>query len=572
MSSLVARYGTPGAVNGEVFNALGAKIRGKSKLPRGQRIICFSPHPDDDVISMGGILRKLVENENEIIVAYMTSGNIAVFDHDVRRYVDFLERLAARPRASAATTVRDARRPRCTSSSTRKQPGDVDIPEVQDIKRIIRESRGGERHRGDGPDARATRGSSTCRSTRRARCGRIRSARPTSRSCATLLEELQPEHHLRRRRPVRSARHAPHVQGGDRRRAARAARHASSARRCGCTAARGRSGRSPRRRGSCRCRRKSCALKIQAIFKHQSQKDSAPFPGQDEREFWQRVEARNKDTAALLDRLGLAEYFAMEAYVVDVERAQMTRGSPRSTPSSWSRTSSAPRRSACGSGAGRRDAKDYFVADRAIPWWAVLFSIVASETSALTFISIPGLYALPSAISDSCRSSPATSSDASSSRTCCCRATSRASSSRRTRCSRQRFGLGDAALHVDRVHGHARHGRLGARVRDGDPGRADHRPVGAEQGVRDAGRDPRSSALLTVHLHVHGRHEGRRVDGARCRPASTSSAASRRSCCSGSSVTGGWGAIIGQARRRGQAAGASTRTPGSTGRTRSAPG
>jgi glucosamine-6-phosphate deaminase len=58
-------------------------------------------------------------------------------------------------------------------------------------------------------------------------------------------------------------------------------------------------------------------LKIQAIFKHQSQKDSAPFPGQDEREFWQRVEHRNKDTAATLDRLGLAEYFAMEAYVVD---------------------------------------------------------------------------------------------------------------------------------------------------------------------------------------------------------------------------------------------------------------
>jgi glucosamine-6-phosphate deaminase len=57
-------------------------------------------------------------------------------------------------------------------------------------------------------------------------------------------------------------------------------------------------------------------LKIQAIFKHQSQKDSAPFPGQDDREFWQRVETRNTDTAALLDRLGLAEYFAMEAYVV----------------------------------------------------------------------------------------------------------------------------------------------------------------------------------------------------------------------------------------------------------------
>jgi glucosamine-6-phosphate deaminase len=58
-------------------------------------------------------------------------------------------------------------------------------------------------------------------------------------------------------------------------------------------------------------------LKIQAIFKHQSQKDSAPFPGgYDEREFWQRVAARNQGTAQTLDRLGLAEYYAMEAYVV----------------------------------------------------------------------------------------------------------------------------------------------------------------------------------------------------------------------------------------------------------------
>ena len=85
-------HGPPGALNGLVFNALGAKIRGRSKLPRDQRVICFSPHPDDDVISMGGTLRKLVENGHEVNVAYMTSGNIAVFDHDVRRHVDFLSR------------------------------------------------------------------------------------------------------------------------------------------------------------------------------------------------------------------------------------------------------------------------------------------------------------------------------------------------------------------------------------------------------------------------------------------------------------------------------------------------
>ncbi|HXD49684.1 MAG TPA: glucosamine-6-phosphate deaminase, partial [Gemmatimonadaceae bacterium] len=138
MSSLVAKFGSPGEVNGKVFNVLGAKIRGKSKLPVGRKIICFSPHPDDDVISMGGILRKLVENDNDIVVAYMTSGNIAVFDHDVRRYVDFIERLAGEGRIEQAKV--DSLAAKVEECLDRKTPGEVDIPEVQDIKRIIREA------------------------------------------------------------------------------------------------------------------------------------------------------------------------------------------------------------------------------------------------------------------------------------------------------------------------------------------------------------------------------------------------------------------------------------------------
>jgi glucosamine-6-phosphate deaminase len=58
-------------------------------------------------------------------------------------------------------------------------------------------------------------------------------------------------------------------------------------------------------------------LKILAIFKHQSQKDKAPFPGVDDREFWQRVQERNIETARLLERLGLPAYFALEAYLVE---------------------------------------------------------------------------------------------------------------------------------------------------------------------------------------------------------------------------------------------------------------
>ena len=66
-------------------------------------------------------------------------------------------------------------------------------------------------------------------------------------------------------------------------------------------------------------------LKISAIFKHQSQKDRAPFPGIDDREFWQRVEERNTSTAAVMDRLGLPEYFAMEALVVEPPEARASR-------------------------------------------------------------------------------------------------------------------------------------------------------------------------------------------------------------------------------------------------------
>ncbi len=61
---------------------------------------------------------------------------------------------------------------------------------------------------------------------------------------------------------------------------------------------------------------KELRTKILAIFKHQSQKDRAPFPGQDDREFWQRVEHRNTQTAHIVDQLGLPEYYAMESYVV----------------------------------------------------------------------------------------------------------------------------------------------------------------------------------------------------------------------------------------------------------------
>jgi glucosamine-6-phosphate deaminase len=323
LSSLVARYGSPGSLNGEVFNALGAKIRGRSKLPRGKRIACFSPHPDDDVISMGGILHKLAVNDNQITVAYMTSGNLAVFDHDVRRHIDFLRRLADEQHLpQEAAEALSLRIDRFLGS---KQAGDVDIPEVQDAKRIIRESEAVAGIRTLGLDDKAAR----FLDLPFYHTGKVKKDPIGDADVAivrSLLEEIRPDlvfvagdlsdphgtHRLCKEAVERGLEAA--VSGGLTRPEVWLYRGAWQE--WPVTDA----------TWLVPLSQEELRLKIQAIFKHQSQKDTAPFPGPDEREFWQRVEARNKGTAAELDRLGLAEYFAMEAYVVEPYRGESPGG------------------------------------------------------------------------------------------------------------------------------------------------------------------------------------------------------------------------------------------------------
>jgi glucosamine-6-phosphate deaminase len=314
LSALVARYGSPGALNGEVFNALGAKIRGRSKLPRQTRIICFSPHPDDDVISMGGILHKLAVNRNDITVAYMTSGNLAVFDHDVRRHLDFIARLAAERRIPEATALE--LQCRVNDFLARKRPGDVDTPEVQDTKRLIRESEAVAGIRTLGLEERSAR----FLNLPFYQTGKVKKDPIGPADIAIvrrLLEEVRPQlvfvagdlsdpHGTHRicKDAVKRALEEYVAVGGSR---PEVWLYRGAWQEWSVTEA----------TWLVPLSQEELRLKIQAIFKHQSQKDTAPFPGPDEREFWQRVEARNKGTAAELDRLGLAEYFAMEAYVVE---------------------------------------------------------------------------------------------------------------------------------------------------------------------------------------------------------------------------------------------------------------
>ncbi|HEY8062570.1 MAG TPA: glucosamine-6-phosphate deaminase, partial [Gemmatimonadales bacterium] len=313
LASLLARHEHPGVVNGLIFNALGAKIRGRSKLPRDRTVVCFSPHPDDDVISAGGLLHKLHRNGNRIHVAYMTSGNIAVFDHDVRRYVDVLNRLAQAGTLDLGH-VRSFRE-RIDEFLATKQPGDVDSPEVQELKRVIRE-------------AEAVSGIETLGLRREDarfldlpfyRTGRVRKDPVGPADVAivrSLLEVERPD--LILVAGDLSDPHGTHRLCKDAIDLALAEAYPSGAARPEVWLYRGAWQEWPVTRATwlVPLSQEELRLKIQAIFKHQSQKDSAPFPGQDAREFWQRVEARNKETAALLDRLGLAEYFAMEAYVI----------------------------------------------------------------------------------------------------------------------------------------------------------------------------------------------------------------------------------------------------------------
>ena len=316
LSPLLAKHGAAGAINGEIFNRLREKIRGRARLPARRSVLVFSPHPDDDVISMGGILRKLWENENTIVVAYMTSGNIAVFDHDVRRHLDFVDRAAP-----ALGIDRDALRgllDQVLSHFDRKAPGDLDLPVVQNLKRTIRESEAIAALIAVGMPPEAAR----FLDLPFYRTGLVRKNPIGDEDVAivrALIEETRPEYVF-----VAGDLSDPH---GTHRMCKEAIYRALDA--IGAPWPEVWLYRGAWQEWSVTeadvlvpLSQDELRAKVLAIFKHQSQKDTAPFPGgHDDREFWQRVETRNLETAAHVDRLGLPEYFAMEAY--RLERRQV---------------------------------------------------------------------------------------------------------------------------------------------------------------------------------------------------------------------------------------------------------
>jgi glucosamine-6-phosphate deaminase len=309
---LLREHGPASVLGRRVFDEMMATICTQPAGAGPQTVLVFSPHPDDDVISMGGTLARLVEQDHQVHVAYMTSGNIAVFDHDAWRFVDFaaqFNRLFGIDQ-ERTTCLQD----RIQEFLRTKKPGQPDPEDLLKIKALIRET-----------EARAA--ALACgiqpeqlefMDLRFYRTGTIAKAPIHPQDIddiVTLLERLRPGQVY-----VAGELSDPH---GTHRVCAEATFEAV---------------RRVRKRGQhfevwlyrgaweewephevervVPLSPEDVERKKQAIFRHQSQKDRAMFPGpMDRREFWQRAEDRNRDTARLYDRLGLPEFYALEGLV-----------------------------------------------------------------------------------------------------------------------------------------------------------------------------------------------------------------------------------------------------------------
>ncbi len=278
-----------------------------------KRVMIFSPHPDDDVISMGGTFIRLVDQGHEVHVAYQVSGNIAVFDDDAVRFADFMSEF--NHMFGLDHTKSDELERSIEQSLKHKKPGEVDSPEVQKIKGLIRrgEARAGARACGI-PDTQLHFLDMPFYET-----GRVRKA-PLGEADIQIIVDL-----LRKNKP-----HQIYAAGdlsdphGTHRVCLSAIFQAVERIKDEAWFAdtviwlyRGawQEWEPHKIQIAVPISPQELLRKRQAIFKHQSQKDRAPFPGNDPREFWQRAEDRNRATAEIYDKLGLAEYEAIEAFV-----------------------------------------------------------------------------------------------------------------------------------------------------------------------------------------------------------------------------------------------------------------
>ncbi len=278
-----------------------------------KRVLIFSPHPDDDVISMGGTLLRLVDQGHEVHVAYQTSGNIAVFDAEALRFLDFASDFAATFGFDGARVAKMEHE--IARLLRAKRPGEVDAIEVQKLKGLIRrgEAKAAGIYSGvleerlhfldlpfyeTGRVRKKPLGTEDIRLT----ADLLRSIRPHQVYAAGDLSDPHGTHRVclcAIFKALHECAQDPWIAD------------------CATWLYRGawQEWDIEQIEMAVPLSPEEVARKRTAIFKHQSQKDRALFPGADAREFWERAEQRNASTAAAYDRLGLPEYEAIEAFV-----------------------------------------------------------------------------------------------------------------------------------------------------------------------------------------------------------------------------------------------------------------
>lgn len=319
LSDLLERVDTYDKINISVFNDVQHIISGwpggkpnaddstrpVPSTPFPKRVIIFSPHPDDDVISMGGTFNRLIEHGHDVHVAYQTSGNVAVYDDVVLQNIDTAREMGF---GDKFDEIRDI--------IANKRPGEPEPRALLDLKGAIRRAEARAACRSIGLNDRTN---AHFLNLPFYETGGIKKGSLSDDDIEIvkkLMREVKP-HQIYAAGDLTDPHGTHRVCIEAVLRAWEEVKNDDWAKECHIWLYRGAWQEwdlavadmavplSP----------EEMIRKRHAIFRHLSQKDIVPFPGEDAREFWQRAEDRMQGTAQLFDKIGLPEYQAIEMFV-----------------------------------------------------------------------------------------------------------------------------------------------------------------------------------------------------------------------------------------------------------------
>lgn len=326
LSDLLVEYGGAYDINLEVFNGMRKTITGwpggkpnveipghpERSEPMPKRALIFSPHPDDDIISMGGTFIRLYEQGHDVHVAYQTSGNIAVGDDFVERFIDFssgFDDIFDIDDSESTKILEEAR-----SYLRSKKSSDMDTKEIRAIKGLIRRCEAKATCRFVGLD----KDHANFLNLPFYETGKIEKNPPGEEDIKIVMDMIRKvkPHQIYAAGDLADP-HGTHkvclniiFEALDR------LKGEPFMEDCWVWLYRGAWQEfAPHEIEMAIPMSPDQVLeKRHGIFNHQSQKDAVPFQGEDSREFWQRAEDRNADTAKTLNKLGLPKYAALEAF------------------------------------------------------------------------------------------------------------------------------------------------------------------------------------------------------------------------------------------------------------------